>query len=245
MPSPTSTTVPTLRVSTPASNWSIADFRMLVISSERMAMGTVLLQGARCELVPQPLEAAPDAPVDESIADPDDDPAEDRRVDVGFECDAAAGERFEAGRDLADLVVWQWRRARGGGVGQPVALVVEAGELGRDARQLLDPATPDEEQDEVADGLAQVGEHALRRVDPLFDGHRRVGEGAHQRDVRRGGGCGVELATPDLDGPVAEPDLEGGVRVAARSGVAASHQLVASAAPREPPEPDELPVSAR
>jgi hypothetical protein len=39
MPSPTSTTVPTLRVSTPASNWSIADFRMLVISSERMAIG--------------------------------------------------------------------------------------------------------------------------------------------------------------------------------------------------------------
>jgi hypothetical protein len=42
MPSPTSTTVPTLRVSTPASNESIADLRMLVISSERMAMSLVL-----------------------------------------------------------------------------------------------------------------------------------------------------------------------------------------------------------
>src|SRR6478752_3210820 len=161
-PSLIASALPRMRVSTPASNWSIADFRMLVISSERMAMGTVLLQGARCELVPQPLEAASDAPVDESIADPDDDPAEDRRVDVGFECDAAAGERFEAGRDLADLVVGQRCRARGGGVGQPVALVVEAGKLGRDAWQLLDPSTPDKEQDEVADGLAQVGEDALR-----------------------------------------------------------------------------------
>jgi hypothetical protein len=39
MPSPTSTTVPTLRVSVPWSNVSIADLMMLMISSERMAIG--------------------------------------------------------------------------------------------------------------------------------------------------------------------------------------------------------------
>ena len=35
-----------------------------------------LLQGARGELVPQPFEAAPDAPVNQPIADPHDDAAE-------------------------------------------------------------------------------------------------------------------------------------------------------------------------
>src|SRR6187399_1194095 len=169
MPSPTSTTVPTLRVSTPASNWSIADFRMLVISSERMAIGWFSrlwrprpsgwaggrsLDGSRGEAPPQPLEAASDAPVDESIADPDDDAAEDRRVDVRLEVDAAARQRFEVARDRADLLGAERSRARGGGVGQSVRGVVAASELRRDARQLLDPAAPDEEQDEVADGLA-------------------------------------------------------------------------------------------
>ena len=38
MPSPTSTTVPTERFSTPPSNWSMADLMISVMSSERMAM---------------------------------------------------------------------------------------------------------------------------------------------------------------------------------------------------------------
>jgi hypothetical protein len=38
MPSPTSTTVPTERVSTPASNWSIADLMIAVISSDLVAI---------------------------------------------------------------------------------------------------------------------------------------------------------------------------------------------------------------
>ena len=76
-------------------------------------------------------------------------------------------------------------------------------------------------------------------------GHRRVGE--RRPSARRPPRWRRRRRARDasLDGPVAEPDLEGGVRVAARRGVAAGHQLVASPAPREPPEPDALPVSAR
>ncbi len=40
MPSPTSTTVPTLRVSAVSSKLSIDDLMMLMISSERMAIGS-------------------------------------------------------------------------------------------------------------------------------------------------------------------------------------------------------------
>ena len=84
---------------------------------------SVLLQGARGELVPQPLEAAPDAPVDESVADADDEPAEQALVDVGGRARPAAGHLLEAGREGLDLesvsgaalvaVAWviPWRRS--------------------------------------------------------------------------------------------------------------------------------------
>src|SRR5215203_3597988 len=138
MPSPTSTTVPTLRDSAPASNESIAFLRMLVISSERMAM-ECLLQSARGELVPEPLEAASDAPVDESVADTDDDTPENLRVDGRFEQDPVARHLLEPGRDRPDLVGSEGSRARRAGVAESVAPVVEPAELGGDARQLLDP----------------------------------------------------------------------------------------------------------
>ena len=102
----------------------------------------VLLQGARCELVPQPLEAAPDAPVDESVADSDDDAAEEVGVDRRLQGDRAACQLLEPCRDRPDLFGSERRGARCGGVGQSIALVVEPPELRRDARQLLDPATP-------------------------------------------------------------------------------------------------------
>src|SRR5215212_1151185 len=116
---------------------------MLVISSERMAM-ECLLQGARGELVPEPLEAASDAPVDEAVADADDDAPEDVGVDRGLEHDAVARHLLEPGRDRPDLVGSKRRRARRAGVAESVAPVVEPAEFGRDARQLFDPAAPDE-----------------------------------------------------------------------------------------------------
>ena len=50
-----------------------------------------LLEGARNELVPQSLEAASDAPVDQAVADPHDEAAQQARVDLDVELDAAAG----------------------------------------------------------------------------------------------------------------------------------------------------------
>ena len=46
------------------------------------------------------------------------------------------------------------RGAGGGGVGDALALVVEPAELRGDARQLLDPAAPEQQLIEVADRLA-------------------------------------------------------------------------------------------
>src|SRR5439155_6906168 len=168
IPSPTSTTVPTLRVSVAASNESIDDLMMLVISSERLAVSG-LLQGARRELVPQPLQATPDAPVDESVPDAHDQPAEEAVIDIGLELDPAAGHLLEAGREGPDLEVGQRRGARRGGVGDPLPSVVEPDELGDDARELLDPVAPDEQEDDVADGLAQVAQGPVRRLEPLVE----------------------------------------------------------------------------
>ena len=101
MPSPTSTTVPTLRVSVVASNWSIGDLMMLMISSERMAMGSPVVSGASAragagaELVAQPLEAAADGVVEEAVADLDRQSADDRWVDLGAEVDGGAGHRLD------------------------------------------------------------------------------------------------------------------------------------------------------
>src|SRR6478752_7541646 len=132
MPSPTSTTVPTLRVSVPASNPSIADLMMLVISSERMAIGWDLLEGAsaRHELVPQAFEAASDAAVDQSVADTDDEAADEVGVDLEVELDAAAGELLQPRGDGTNLVLRQGRCAGGGGEDDALAGVVEPPELG-------------------------------------------------------------------------------------------------------------------
>ena len=114
-----------------------------------------LLESARGELVPQPLEAAPDAPVDEAVADAHDQPAQQGRVDGGLERDPPTGQVLEAGGDRLDLVFPEGGGARGGGVGQSIAPIVEPPELGGDSRQLSDAVAPDEEQDKVSDWSAE------------------------------------------------------------------------------------------
>src|SRR6266850_5928799 len=113
MPSPTSTTVPTLRVSVFSSKPSIADLMMLMISSERMAIGSPFAgrrgwRSADCEsgalaaespvraatctqLIAQAFEATPHAGIDEPIADPDGQAADECRVDLDLELDRRAG----------------------------------------------------------------------------------------------------------------------------------------------------------
>src|SRR6188768_3092651 len=113
----------------------MADLMMLVISSERMAMGADLLEGARDELIPQSLEATSDAPVDQAIADAHDEAAEQRLVDLRGEGDAAAGGLFEPSGQRPDLVGGQRRGARDGGVGDALPAIVDATELGGDAAE--------------------------------------------------------------------------------------------------------------
>src|SRR3990172_6830272 len=199
MPSPTSSTVPTERVSAPTSKASMADLMMLVMSWERRAMGGILLEGARGEPAPQPLQAASDTPVDQAVAEPHDDAAEQARIDVRGQLDAAAGESLEAGRQGADLVRVERRRAGGGGgeeavaqivgaggggvggggVEEAVAQIVEAGELARHARQQVDPAATEEEQDEVEHGTADGGAHGdSDQLGPRGERDGRVGQDA-------------------------------------------------------------------
>ena len=70
------------------------------------------------------------------------------------EVDAAAGDALEAGSRSRVTSSWLERRgARGGGVGQSLRWSSSRANSAATARQLLDPAAPDEEQDEVADRL--------------------------------------------------------------------------------------------
>src|SRR5437870_10214901 len=111
MPSPTSTTVPTLRVSASAAKVSIADLMMLTISSDLMAIGSPsggrgtggcywrawALAGPRHEAFAQALEAAADAGVIQGVADADGQPADQRLIDLDPEVDGPTGHL----RDLA------------------------------------------------------------------------------------------------------------------------------------------------
>ena len=64
-----------------------------------------LLEGARNELVPQALEATPDAAIDQAVADPHDHAAQQAGIDLDVELDSTAGELFESLRQRADLVL--------------------------------------------------------------------------------------------------------------------------------------------
>src|SRR6188508_103406 len=96
MPSPTSTTVPTERDSTPVSNSSMADLMIWVMSSERMAMGrptswAAASGGGFGEAGAQPLQAAADGTVEEAVAKADLEPADEAGVDALTELDASSG----------------------------------------------------------------------------------------------------------------------------------------------------------
>ena len=101
---------------------------------------SVLLEGARNELVPQSLEAASDASVDQAVADADDQATQQAGIDLDVELDATAGQLLQPLGEGADLVLGQRRGAGGGGEGDALAGVVEPSELGGESRQLVDPA---------------------------------------------------------------------------------------------------------
>src|SRR3990172_2360102 len=100
IPSPTSTTVPTLRVSTPESNSSMADLMIWVMSSERMAMGRVPLVRASGgdvgEAGTESLETTTHGTVDEAVPDPDLEAAEQAGIDLLTQLDVLAGHGRES-----------------------------------------------------------------------------------------------------------------------------------------------------
>src|SRR5215211_6471510 len=133
MPSPTSTTVPTFRVSASASKVSIADLMMLTISSERMAIWGIswcawrarALPGARHEALAEPLEATPDAGVIEGVADADGEPADQRVVDLDPEIDGRVGHLGNLAPERGGLGLGERRRRGGDRLHDPALLVEE------------------------------------------------------------------------------------------------------------------------
>ena len=74
-----------------------------------------------------------------------------RQAGIGpkVELDAAAGQLFHPRGQGPDLVRAQGRGAGGCGEGDALTGVVETSELRGDARQLLDPAAPEHQTDQV------------------------------------------------------------------------------------------------
>src|SRR6185369_16510388 len=162
MPSPTSTTVPTLRVSASASNVSIADLMMLTISSERMAIESPWLAGARHEALAKPLEAAPDAGVIEGVADADGQPADQRCVDLDPEVDGSTGHLGDLAHERIGLRLGE-RSCRGrDGLDHAPHLVQEPVVLRGHGREAVDLAVRDEQADELADRVRDpAAEHLV------------------------------------------------------------------------------------
>src|SRR5687768_12957712 len=136
MPSPTSTTVPTERISTPASNSSIADLMIVVISSERVAISysrvLFTVSGARRKAISESFETAAHTAVDEQVADPHLDSAQESGVDLRLQLHPAAGHLLEPAAQSGQLVSVQLRGAGCVRLHDPLAAVVETAELAVD-----------------------------------------------------------------------------------------------------------------
>src|SRR3990172_2513140 len=109
MPSPASTTVPTLVAVTSAPNFSICSLRMDVISSGRTAISTTpsRLAGRARELALQRYQLAPRAAVDQPVPDAGDQAAQDLRHLVHLHLYLLAGQLREPAGQRLPLVVAQ------------------------------------------------------------------------------------------------------------------------------------------
>src|SRR5947209_11749811 len=170
MPSPTSTTVPTLRVSVVSSNPSMADLMMLMISSDLIAIGSPFRAGvgwcagsgprgrgavravAGDELVAEPLEAAPHASVEQAVADADRESADQSIVDACLELDGGAGHRPKPLLQGAGLVRRQRKRARHDRRDDAAVALEQLVVLERDLRDEVEPPALREQRHEPARG---------------------------------------------------------------------------------------------
>src|SRR5918996_729739 len=108
MPSPTSTIVPTPLTSAPSSKPLISLLMIEVISSDRIAIGSLSLDGGQPGT--QPLEAAPHACVNQSVSDPHGNPADQRLVDDLVHLDTVARERSQPLLDRGPLLRFELDR---------------------------------------------------------------------------------------------------------------------------------------
>ena len=82
----------------------------------------------------QALEAASNAAVDQQVAEPHDESAQQAGIDVEVELDTAVRGTRQPLLERADLVGFERQRAGDGRAGDPLTLVVEAAEFCREAR---------------------------------------------------------------------------------------------------------------
>ena len=236
MPSPTSTTVPTERVSTPASNWSMADLMIWVMSSERMAMVRVLLwavraTGRRRRACAQPFEATPDAAVDESVPEADLTPPR------------SSGSTWRLSSTRPPVMPASRARSAATSLVSGAALVtvastmpsrwsVQAPELARRPQAAARsgrarPAAASRLRGPPVTRIAQRPAPAARRRDAA--GHARVGQQAHQLRARRAAARRRSKAVePGVERSVALGDLEGRLGVAPSGAAGAGHGSVAA-----------------
>src|SRR3990172_6283515 len=125
MPSPASTTVPTLVAVTSAPNFSICSLRIDVISSGRTAICTTpgRLAGRSREQALQRYQLAARAAVDQAVADARDQSAQDLRPLVPLHLHLLAGQLRESAGQRLPLVVAQRHRRRHGCVGDAAVLI--------------------------------------------------------------------------------------------------------------------------
>src|SRR5690349_14397440 len=227
MPSPTSTTVPTLRVSASASNVSIADLMMLTISSDLMAIGyswacwrARALRGARHEAFSEALEATPDAGVIEGVADADGEPADQRFVDLDPEVDGSTGHLGDLALQGSGLVAGERHRRPREGLDDAALRVQEAVVLGRDAGKAIDPASLDEQSDELAHRLGHAGrKHPVDELEALAQRSRRIPDDVAGLLTRQHLDGEVKAARVCVERVVARGQLERGLGVAAPRGL--------------------------
>src|SRR5215207_5643564 len=214
MPSATDRTVPTsVRSAWPASRPSIRLLRMDVISSGLICMGWLSLllgeggrrggSGRADDLPAQGVEAVADGRVEHLVADADDDPAEDVRLDGGGELDLAAGLLLDA---LVEL-----DRGRHLDRQALVALPPQGVVLAPDAEQRRHAVVLDEKVEEVEEDRLGSGDRPVQALLLLLGGEVRREEEDLQLAVavERVGEL-AELLADDVDLVLLERGLEQG-----------------------------------
>ena len=158
--------------------------------------------------------------IDHAGAELDDQPADDRRIDLDVEIDRLlAGDRFERALDRLEMGVGQL--LGGGDLGGHLALPARD-ELAEVADHLADreqPAVRGHEHQEVRGEPADagLGEHGGERPAPLLGAeHRAADQAIEVRALRDHGGEFFDIGLHRVDGLGVERELEQRARIAAR-----------------------------